>query len=90
MTEFLNVPLGPVLTLGVVVGTVVVFWWLERRDTNRILRESHMRDQLREMEQAISEERLPEEARERRRQDREEQAEIRREARRRLGLPEEE
>jgi len=41
------------------------------------------------MEQAIYEETLPEERREALRQYRAEQAEIRREARRRLGLPDE-
>jgi hypothetical protein len=48
-----------------------------------------VQQQLREMEQAIYEETLPEEQREWRRQYRAQQVEIRREARRRLGLPEE-
>jgi hypothetical protein len=45
--------------------------------------------QLRELEQQIREERLPEEEREAIRERRRRDAEIRREARRRLGLPEE-
>jgi hypothetical protein len=42
------------------------------------------------MEEQIREERLPDEERERRRRARAHEAEVKREARRRLGLPEEE
>lgn len=49
-----------------------------------------LQEQLRQMEEAIREEQLSDEEREWRRQWRKRQAEIKREARRRLGLPEEE
>jgi hypothetical protein len=49
-----------------------------------------LREQLREMERQIREDQLPEQEREWHRQYRAREAEIKREARRRLGLPEEE
>jgi hypothetical protein len=61
-------------------------WWVSRRDRRR----EELRRQLFEMEQAIREEGLPDDVREELVRQRERQAEIRREARRRLGLPEEE
>jgi C4-dicarboxylate-specific signal transduction histidine kinase len=89
-----EVPISPLgVLLAVAAGVVpvcivlwIVMWWLDRRDRRRW----ELQAQLREMEQAIYEETLPEHQREWRRQHREEQAEITREARRRLGLPEEE
>jgi hypothetical protein len=79
-------------------------WWLTRRaqrDWDRGEPESQRRwaeedrrqalqQQLRELEEAIREEQLSDDAREWRRQYRAREAEITREARRRLGLPEKE
>jgi hypothetical protein len=78
---------------------VIVFgwlnWWLTRRDRRRMgeqnvasQRVRELQRQLWEKEDQIREERLSEEEREWRRRYREEQAAVRREARRRLGLPE--
>jgi hypothetical protein len=87
MHEFLNSPLGAALGLAVGVAPVwLVIWWLNRHDHRRW----ELREQLREMEQVIYEETLPDEQRAWRQQYRAQQAEITREARRRLGLPEEE
>jgi Mg2+/citrate symporter len=89
--EFLNVAL--VVVLAVIVGTVmgvepcmVLTWWLNRRERRRW----QMQQQLRDMEQAIREEGLPDEERERLRRYREREAAIKQEARLRMGLPEEE
>jgi hypothetical protein len=71
----------------VAAGAVTVAIWVVNRRTRR---RWEVQEQLREMEQAIWEEGLPDEQREWLRRYREEQAEIKREARRRLGLPEEE
>jgi hypothetical protein len=60
------------------------------RDQARWAQEAEMRRRLWAMEQQIREERLSEEERERQRRYRAQQAEITHEARRRLGLPEEE
>jgi hypothetical protein len=65
-------------------------WWLMRRDERRILRRWDVERQLSAMAQAIREERLPEQERAWLSQSRAQQAEITREARRRIGLPEEE
>jgi hypothetical protein len=90
MVAFLNFPLAIVLVCIVGMLSAVVVWelmgWLNRRDQRRW----EVREQLREMEQAIREEAMPEEERERQRRYRQEQAEVTREARRRLGLPDEE
>jgi ABC-type transport system involved in cytochrome bd biosynthesis fused ATPase/permease subunit len=91
MSGFLHSPVGVVLgmILGAVVGIapcLVVLWWLNRRDQGRW----ELREQLREMERAIREEAMSEEEREWCRQYRARQAAIQQEARRRLGLPEEE
>jgi hypothetical protein len=75
-----------VATGAVSVATWVAIWVVNRRDRRRW----EVQEQLREMEQAIWEEGLPDEQREWLRRYGEEQAEIKREARRRLGLPEEE
>jgi hypothetical protein len=68
----------------------VGIWWLNHRERRRWQqqeaerpRQSALQRQLRELEDQIREERLSEE-------EREERAEIKRQARRRLGLPEEE
>jgi uncharacterized membrane protein YccC len=90
MVAFLNSPLAIVLACIVGMLPAVVVWgvmaWLFRRDRRRW----EVREQLRDMEQAIREEVMPEEQREWWRHYRERQAAIRCEARRRLGLPEEE
>jgi uncharacterized membrane protein YfbV (UPF0208 family) len=85
MHEVFYVALLPALALAAFALTIPVLWWMTRRDRRRL----EVQLQLREMEQAIYEETLPEERREALRQYRAEQAEIRREARRRLGLPDE-
>jgi hypothetical protein len=90
MREFFNAPPGMVLVcVAPVVLLAIVLCWLNARDTRRISRRWEMACQLRELEAQIYEESLPEEERARRRQFREAQAEVTREARRRLGLPEE-
>jgi hypothetical protein len=71
------------MVFAVVVG---VLWWMHRHDRRR----EGLGTPFDAMEQMIYEETLPEEPREWRRHYREQQAEITREARRRLGLPEEE
>jgi hypothetical protein len=63
-----------------------VLGWLTRRNRRR----SELPRQLWQLEEQIREERLPDEGRERRRRSREAQAAVQREARRRLGLPDEE
>ena len=87
MWEFLEakwVTLAAVLGVNGVIWTAI--WWINRYDRRR----REVREQLFEMEQAIREEGLPDDVREGLVRQREHQAEIRREARRRLGLPEEE
>jgi hypothetical protein len=97
MIEFLKA--GAVVAVLCIVLALVylVMWWSSRRDLRRwderhaaYTREQELKRQLWEMEAQIREERLSEEEREWRRRYREEQAEIQHEARRRLGLPEEE
>jgi hypothetical protein len=61
-----------------------LFTWLHRRDRRR----QELREQLREMEQAIWEESLPDWQREAMARGRHQRAAITREARGRLGLPE--
>jgi len=89
MIEFLNSPLAIVLACIVGMLPAGVVWglmpWLFRRDGRR----REVREQLREIEQAIREEAMSDEEREWWRQYRERQAAIRHEARRRLGLPDE-
>jgi hypothetical protein len=87
----------------VLVGGYVVLSWLGgtqiarwigdgqcAREQARWAQEEAMRRRLWAMEQQVREEQLSEGERERQRRYRQQQAEIRREARRRLGLPEEE
>jgi hypothetical protein len=90
--------------LGFAAGSLVVYavviplgWWLDRRERRRWQQQNAERQrqwalqrQLCELEDQIREERLSEAAREWRRRYREERAEIKREARRRMGLPDEE
>jgi hypothetical protein len=83
MGEALRTALIPGLGLAVCALIIAVMCWLNRRDRRR----AELQQQLREMEEAIYEETLPDEQREWRRQYREQRAAIRREARRRLGLP---
>jgi hypothetical protein len=98
MIEFLYSPTVQGMVVLAVTGLVwVLFAWLSHRDTRRICarmaaeeRKMALQQQLWEMEAQIREERLSEEEREWRRRYREEQAEVKREARRRLGLPDEE
>jgi uncharacterized membrane protein YccC len=91
MAEFLNAALVvfPAVIIGTVIGLapcMVLTRWLDRRERRRW----QVQQQLRDMEQAIREEGLPDEERERLRREREREAVIQQEARRRLGLPEEE
>ena len=76
--------------LGLVglAATLGLLAWLNRRGLRRWQRANDRRARLREMEDEIREERLPAADRARRQQ-RQEQADITREARRRLGWPEE-
>jgi hypothetical protein len=102
MTELRNahlaIPLPRLVgALPVLVGPGCLNGWLGRRDWSRIheitaasQRQVELHRQLLEMKARIREERLPDEARERRRRDRDEQAEMTCEVRLRLGLPEEE
>lgn len=81
---------------GVIACIWVVISVVNRRDRRRWdarfaadRRQSELQRQLWQMEEQIREERLSDEEREWRRRYRAEQAEVKREARRRLGLPEE-
>jgi hypothetical protein len=71
--------------VGAMLPIAVIQRWLRRRDQRRW----EVQAQIREMEAAIREEQLSDEERAWRRQWREQQVEIQLEARRRLGLPEE-
>jgi hypothetical protein len=97
MIEWWHAPLA--ILLAFVVGGLPVWsmaWWCARRDRRwRQPRDADARRWERQrqrwaMEAQTREGRLPEAARERWRSAREEAAEVTREARRRLGLPEEE
>jgi hypothetical protein len=84
---FINVAIAIPFTLVAMLPGLLLCWWLTRRDMRQIRQESEARHrqwalerQLRDMEQSIREER---------RQSRLRDPEITREARRRLGLPEE-
>jgi len=78
-----------VLVSGVALGLIWYLRHLERRDRQHWQREAELRRQLWELEQQIREEGLPDEVRRWHERDRQRQAAITREARRRLGLPEE-
>jgi hypothetical protein len=73
----------PFLAVSAVIWGVIA--WVHRRDRRRW----DLYEQRRDLEQQIYEETLPEEQRAWRQQFRAQQAAITREARRRLGLPEE-
>ena len=77
---------GAAIVLGCLVPTLAVVWWLNRRDRRR----REVQEQLREMEQQIWRESLPDWQREALEEADRQQVEIRHEARRRLGLSEEE
>ena len=90
-----NSPLA--IVLGVLVGTLVglapilvLQLWSQRRDRRRWQRAETLRRQLWELEDQIWLDSLPEWEREAIERGRQQRAEIKREARRRLGLPEEE
>jgi hypothetical protein len=99
---FFNTPLGA--AVGFAIGTLVAYlvlmpltWWLDCRDRRRWQREEALRQQqvalrqqLRDLEDQIRHESLPDWMREAIEAGRRQRAEIRREARRRMGLPEEE
>jgi hypothetical protein len=92
---FLNSPLGA--ALGFAAGTLLVylvaiplFWWWDCRRQQCWRREETLRWQLRELEDQIWRESLPDWQREAMERADQKRAEIKREARRRLGLPEEE
>jgi len=72
--------------VGVMLPIHMILRWQRRRDERRW----EVQAQIRELEAAIREEELSDEERERRRQYRVREDAIHREARRRLGLPEEE
>jgi hypothetical protein len=76
------------LPLLVVCVALVAMHWCMRRAQRRDQRRLELRLQLLELERQIREEALPEEERARLAAYRAEQAEVKREARRRLGLPE--
>jgi hypothetical protein len=77
---------GLAIVLVFLVPILAIIWWLNRRDRRRW----ELQEQLREMEQQIWLETLPDWQREAILESRQQQADIAREARRRLGLPEEE
>jgi hypothetical protein len=93
MIEFLTAGAGVALPCIVLPLVYLVMWWSRRRALRRwderhaaYTREQELKHQLWELEAQIREERLSDGEREWRRRSREEQAEVRREARRRLGL----
>jgi hypothetical protein len=101
MPEFLNSPLG--VALGTTVGLAVpwlligpLWWWLSRRDQRRWDRDEAERrrqwalqQQLRELEDQIWRESLPDWQREAIAEADRKRVAITQEARRRLGLPDE-
>jgi cbb3-type cytochrome oxidase subunit 3 len=95
MIEFLTqpIPAGVTLFLVLMVPFWAAMWWLFRRDRRRdaeYKRRWELQRQLWDMERRIWDERRSPEEIERDRQAETRAAEVRREARRRLGLPEEE
>jgi hypothetical protein len=87
MSDVFNSPLSAIVgVLAVTLPVCLLFWWLHRRDERRWA----VREQVRAMEQQIWLETLPDWQREAILESRQQQVEIHQEARRRLGLPEEE
>ncbi len=93
MRDFLTSPLGTaVWFLGGMLPFWLVLWWQHRRSRREAAertRQWAVQEQVWEMERQIWDEMLSEEEREVQRQARERQRAIKAEARRRLGLPEE-
>jgi hypothetical protein len=94
MRACLNSPLGTAWGFAagtrLVCGVVVLLgWWRDRWQQQRWRREDILRRQLREFEDQLWRERLPDWQRESMEQADRRRGEIRREARLRLGLPEE-
>jgi flagellar biosynthesis component FlhA len=106
MVEFFMQPIPSGIGLFLVINVPIwaMIWWFrrwDRRQSEEINRHWAQEDaerqrrwdlqqQQRDMEQQIWDEQLSDEERERRREAQARVAEVRREARRRLGLPEEE
>jgi hypothetical protein len=90
VSDVLHSPLG--MTLGCLAGSVatwlVLAWWLHR-DRRRWRREAELRQQLWEVEDQLWRDSLPDWQREAMARGRQQRVAIQREARRRLGLPEE-
>jgi hypothetical protein len=82
----LIIAISVVIGVGAILPIAVIQRWLRRREQ----RHWEVHAQIREMEAAIREEQLSDEERAWRHQWRQQQAAIHQEARRRLGLPEEE
>jgi hypothetical protein len=80
-----TIVIGVGLGVMVMLPGVTLLWWVHHGDQ----RHREVQAQVRAMEQQIREEAMSEEARDWHRQWRQRQADIAREARRRLGLPEE-
>jgi hypothetical protein len=88
--DVLNSPLGTILVfLAASVAIWLVFGWWQWRERRRWKREDELRQQLWEVEQQIWRESLPDWQREAIEKADRTRTEIKREARRRLGLPEE-
>jgi hypothetical protein len=95
MSDFWQTPLGGVLSIlaGTAVGVgpfLLLYWGLTRRDARRWQREAERRQQLWDLQDQIWRESLPDWQREAVERAARTRAAIRHEARRRLGLPEEE
>src|SRR5687767_9042526 len=91
MSDILNSPLG--MILGFLVGAVtigLVFGWGQRRERRRWEREAELRQQLWEVEDQIWRDSLPDWQREAIDAADSQRVAIKQEARRRLGLPEQE
>jgi hypothetical protein len=76
---------GVAIVLGFLVPILTVVWWLNRRDRRR----REVQQQIWDLERQIWRESLPDSQREALEEADRKQVEIAREARRRLGLPEE-
>jgi hypothetical protein len=95
MIEFLTQPIPAALTFFLVANVPIwtLMWWFSRRDRRRAAEDKRhweLQQQLWEMERRIWDEQRSDEERERERQAQARVADVKCEARRRLGLPEEE